>query len=334
MLQQNTFARIAILSVILAVGVVTLGAFTRLSDAGLGCPDWPGCYGKIIVPNTAPIINAPDQMPFMPDKAWIEMIHRYFAGSLACIAAFIAVAALRKKIPRTTIPHSLSLSILVVIATQALLGMWTVTFKLLPIVVMAHLLGGMLLSSLLLLNYLYLTQAPTPPSAATSNKPFRYFTIAGIILLTLQILLGGATSANYAALSCPDFPFCTAQHPFPHNFYSAFFTFPHNLDANFLGGHLEYFERATIHMTHRLGAVITAIIVGFTAIYGIKSSSAAIKNVSVLLLLLLILQLGLGMLNILLRLPIVIAVAHNGCALLMLLSLVALCFLSYRKSYA
>jgi len=199
---------LVLVSILLAIVVVSLGAYTRLTHAGLGCPDWPGCYGLHDVPQTSEeILKAeaafPDR-PVEPQKAWNEMIHRYFAGALGLL--ILAIAFLSVKYREVGTPVLLPLFILCVVTFQAALGMWTVTMKLMPIVVMGHLLGGLTTLSLLFLLYIRLRRFHVREGNTTLRKLAK-FGLIGIFLLTLQIALGGWTSSNYAALTCTEFLF-------------------------------------------------------------------------------------------------------------------------------
>ncbi len=305
---------LSIIATAIAFFVVGLGAFTRLTDAGLGCPDWPGCYGHILV----------QQGTFEASKAWTEMIHRYFAGSLGLLIIFLASYSLIKN---KNIPKILPISIITVLLFQALLGMWTVTLKLLPMVVMGHLLGGMTLTSLLLLLTLYFYRDNFIIKINNINY-IKNLALLSLIILIIQIALGGWTSSNYAALSCPNFPFCTTDNYFPTKFSTAFNIF-HPIGINYFGGQLDFLSRATIQMTHRLGALITFITVLSTGILILRKykNYAVLRNTAILILLALFLQILLGTFNVIFLLPLSIAVLHNIVALSLLLLLITLNFI-------
>ena len=210
----KTFHITALFACALALVVVVLGAYVRLSHAGLGCPDWPGCYGHLLgVPESTQEIEqantAYPQRVVESDKAWKEVIHRYLAGALGLVIVFLAFLAIKNRnAPRQ--PIRLPVFLVGLVIFQALLGMWTVTLLLKPVIVMLHLLGGLAISSLLW--WLFLTTKPMTvdeqQSTITSMRPIIVF---GLLLLVGQIILGGWTSANYAALACPDFPTCQGQ---------------------------------------------------------------------------------------------------------------------------
>jgi cytochrome c oxidase assembly protein subunit 15 len=329
-MRATLFHRLAWAALGLTLVVILLGAYVRLSDAGLGCPDWPGCYGRLLgVPSqTNQIAAANEAFPERPvevDKAWKEMIHRYLAGVLGLLILGLAALAWRDR-QRPGQPVVLPLAILGLVIFQSILGMWTVTWQLKPLVVMAHLLGG--LTVLSLLAWLILRQGRygvANASAAFNRIPaLRGFALLGLTLLVIQIALGGWTSANYAALACPDFPTCQTYWWPPTDFREAFILW-RGLGDNYEFGVLDNDARVTIHLTHRLGAVVVALFLGWLAWRLIaKTGDRALRATGVAIALLLLVQLGLGIANVVLHLPLPVAVAHNGGAALLLLALVAL----------
>ena len=203
--------RLALLATVVALMVVLLGAYTRLTHSGLGCPDWPGCYGFISVPSTdAQLAHAELHFPEAPveaAKGWSEMVHRYCAGTLGCLILLLAVRAWKQR-KRHDQPLKLPLFILLVVIIQAAFGMWTVTLKLWPQVVTAHLMGGFATLSLLFL--LTLRLSGWLPALAIPRRLQRWAT-AGLVLVIIQIALGGWVSSNYAAVACVDLPTCHGQ---------------------------------------------------------------------------------------------------------------------------
>jgi cytochrome c oxidase assembly protein subunit 15 len=329
---DRTYFHLALLATGLAFIVVILGAFTRLSDAGLGCPDWPGCYGQITVPQTQMALHeaakAYPNLTVEKNKAWPEMIHRYFAGSLGLIILALAVWALLRKRKYTAQPIAIPLCLLALVIFQAALGMWTVTWKLLPLVVMGHLLGGMTIFGMLW--WLYLSGNPPTEKIPTYSQQFlnKLFVASfiGLIIIGIQIFLGGWTSSNYAAIICLDFPYCHGQL-FPQMDIIHGFNFFSPIGANYQGGALEAPARVAIQMFHRYGGAITGLYIGMLAWYLIFFRSTAYFHfLGWLIFILLITQICLGMLNVLWHLPLAIAVAHNGTAALLLLSLITLVF--------
>lgn len=304
---------------LLAFFVVGLGAYVRLSDAGLGCPDWPGCYGHWIgVPAAAhDMAQASLAFPGRPidtGKAWKEMAHRYAAATLGLLVLVIAVSAWRT---RRRLPSAEN-ALLTLIVVQAALGMWTVTLLLKPVIVTLHLLGGM--ATWALLVWLWrrdlLLAAP-----ALSN-----FGRVALGVVFLQIGLGGWVSSNYAALACNAFPHCRAELWWPVTDFGHGFTVLRELGATASGEALSFAALTAIHLAHRLGALLVVLVVGAYALR-CRRDSASRGNV---VLGALALQLTLGIANVLLQLPLALAVLHNLGAALLLASLI----LSARRTAA
>jgi heme a synthase len=321
MRSKKTMSTITRTATLLAFIVVVLGAYVRLSDAGLGCPDWPGCYGKLIVPDapvhTEEIYSA---RPLEHGKAWKEMIHRYAAGALGLLILYLAVVSVKQgKI--TGGPVILPVILVLLVIFQALLGMWTVTLLLKPVIVMVHLLGGMAILSLLF--WLSLELTGDRRMIDLNNARLMPWALAGLVMAVIQISLGGWTSSNYAAMVCPDIPTCQGVWWPPMDFLEGF-TFWRELGIDYEGGILALDARTAIHMTHRMGAVLSLLIIGCIAIRLIIDRNKFISRTGILLLLVLLAQFSLGIANVLLRLPLPVAVAHNATAALLLMVLVAL----------
>ncbi|TLU64635.1 heme A synthase [Thalassotalea litorea] len=316
-----------ILTLILALGVITLGAFTRLTDAGLGCPDWPGCYGLVDVPQTQEQIAqaqlAFPERPVEPEKAWNEMIHRYFAGTLGLLIGLIFILSFRNRDQGG--PLYLPLLMLGVVIFQAALGAWTVTLKLMPIIVMGHLLGGFLTLCLLYLLYLRISNTGAK-SMDLSLARYTPFAFIGIVILTLQIALGGWTSSNYAALVCQELPVCHDGWMEQLTFTESFQLIPPQRDT-YEYGYLGAAERITIHAMHRIGAMITFVYLAWLAItLFFKAQSSGIKKSAMVLGLILLVQVGLGVSNVVFALPLAVAVAHNIVAALLMLALITITY--------
>jgi len=325
--KRSGFVWLSLSTTLLALGVVMLGAYVRLSDAGLGCPDWPGCYGSLQVPATEVAIEGANaafpQRPVDAAKAWKEMLHRYFAGTLGLVILGLTIWAwYRRRIPGQLVAIPMLLSVLVLF--QALLGMWTVTLLVKPAVVTAHLLGGV--SIVALAWWLTLRQGrffDRRSRAATAHLlPWAWF---GVILLFAQISLGGWTSSNYAALGCTEFPTCYDGQWLPPVDFNQAFVLWRGLGINYEYGVLDSAARTAIHITHRLGALFVTIYIG---LLGWKiaryTGPSPQRNVAFALVLVLTLQLGLGIANVLGHLPLPVAIAHNGGAVLLLLVLLTL----------
>jgi len=312
--------RLALLATLLALLVVLLGAYTRLTHAGLGCPDWPGCYGFLSVPQSeAQLAHAELHFPDTPveaDKGWSEMVHRYFAGALGLMIAVLAARAWRQRhVPDQ--PLKLPLFILLVVFAQAAFGMWTVTLKLWPQVVTGHLLGGFATLSLLFL--LTLRLSGVLPALAVPRRLQRWAT-AGLVLGILQIALGGWVSSNYAAVACIDVPTCHGEWWPAADFANGFHLTQH-IGPNYLGGQLDSDARTAIHLTHRMGAVaLTLVLLGLAW----QLRKVGMTRLAGLLLAALVVQISLGVSNVVFHLPLTVAVAHNagGAGLLLTLVLV------------
>lgn len=318
---------ITVCAFVLAYGVVVLGAYVRLSDAGLGCPDWPGCYGHLVAPEAAQHAGpAYGNAVIHPAKAWKEMIHRYAAGTLGLLIFLTAFLAWRQ--PRRVVSPVVASLLAVLVIGQALLGMWTVTWKLKPIVVMAHLLGGM--TTLALLWWLTMSRLPGFSRLRLPRvRGLRVALALGLALVIGQIALGGWTSANYAALACNEFPTCTRGQWWPPTDFSEAFVLWRGIGPNYEYGVLDQPARIAIHLTHRMGAlVVTTFLLGLAialwrAVPGRVASGSALA-----VFLALAAQVSLGIANVVFSLPLPVAVAHNAGAAILLLTLVTVNYLA------
>lgn len=319
----QTMHRLAMIAAVIAFCVIVLGAWVRLSHAGLGCPDWPGCYGQLTWPDAAHEIETANQAfpdrPFETNKAWREMVHRYLAGALMLLV--LAMNWMSWRGPR--INHQfrfLCTILLMLIIFQALLGMWTVTLKLKPIIVMTHLLGG-LTSFSLVLWLMFSSRRQNMEKPNIKVRRMRVPIIAAITVLMMQIALGGWTSANYAALACPDVPMCSGQWWPDTNFREGFILW-REVGVNYEGGLLDQESRVAIHLTHRIGAVVTLVVLLTLALRLLKIPR--LRNGGRILMGLVLAQFTLGVLNVALYLPLPNAVAHNAGAALLLATLLGL----------
>lgn len=304
------------LSIILALIVVILGAYARLADAGLGCPDWPGCYGQLLVPD---VVSSEYERPLDIAKAWKEMVHRYAASTLGLAIIVIFIFAALGKTERAQ-SIKVPAALLLLVGFQGALGMWTVTELVHPGIVTMHLLGGF--STTTLIFWLLLNQRKPIQLNQAVSKRDKMILIVVTVLLAFQIFLGGWTSTNYAALSCGEyFPSCLDQMwPDNMDFENAFYWGPLGIDYEF--GVLENPARSAIQMVHRIGAlVITGALIGLAFAY--KNYTMLRNNIFIILLLLSI-QVGLGIINVVMSLPMFAAVMHNAVALGLLLSLISL----------
>lgn len=315
------FRRLALLAAVLAVCVVALGAYVRLSDAGLGCPDWPGCFGTMTVPESEAAVQqaqlAYPQSTFDQTKAWKEMLHRYLAGTLGLLilGIFITACYARSRIRVSVWTPGILLGIVVL---QALLGMWTVTLLLKPAVVTAHLLGGM--TTLALLVWIAHRHWGAVSGLYVSSPGLRFWLRGAIPVVFIQILLGGWTSSNYAALACTDFPTCHGAW-LPAMDFSNAFHWVRELGESIDGTPLSLPALTAIQWVHRVGALIVLLYVGLLAWRLMYISNTA--RWGLLLLLVLVLQIAIGIANLLLHLPLALAVAHNlGAALLVVVVII------------
>ena len=316
------FRALVLIGTMLSLGVVALGAYVRLTDAGLGCPDWPGCYGTLTVPQSeAAIASAQSAYPsnmIVVGKAWREMIHRYFAGTLGLIVLAIFILGWRAKREIKCSPWTPSF-LLILIAFQAMLGMWTVTMLLKPAIVSSHLLGGM--STLAILTWIAHRHWGHSSATIVTSTRLRVTMRIGLLILFMQIFLGGWTSTNYAALACTDFPTCHGVF-LPEMDFKDAFHMVRELGKGANGGGLTLASITAIQWTHRLGALITFIYLSLLALNTFKYWQ--MKRLGVILLIVLCAQISLGIANLLLHLPLVLAVAHNFTAGLLVIILVTM----------
>ena len=310
------FLRLARIGVVLTLLVVIIGAWVRLTDAGLGCPDWPGCYGQLVVPDDPREASAAfPQRPLDAGKAWREMIHRYLATGLGLLCLVLAgLAWLNRRDPNQ--PTRLPFTLLAVVVLQGLLGMWTVTLLLKPVIVLAHLLGG--LTTLGLLFWLANWRRRPSSDRVPESPRLRRTALAAAMVLVVQIALGGWTSANYAALACPDFPTCQTRWWPPVADFREGFVLWRGLGVDYEGGVLDNPARVAIHFSHRLGALAAAAMLGLLGWMMVRR--AGLRPDGIALLGALAVQLLLGASIIIYSVPLAIAVAHNAAAALLLLT--------------
>lgn len=336
---MTAFRRLNLVAIALCFCVVVFGAYVRLADAGLGCPDWPGCYGHIGVPDASHEISAAEQAfpnrPVEAPKAWKEMTHRYLASTLGLLIVALAVlSVLGRREPR--MPRLLPWFLVGLVIFQGLLGMWTVTWQLKPLVVTGHLFGG--LSTLSLLVWMWLASRPGSGAVAkkgrnalTASAPRHICSMAAIamVVLVVQIFLGGWTSTNYAALACPDFPTCHGRW-MPETDVPEAFTLWRGLGINYEHGVLDNRARVTIHYFHRVGALVTTLVLSTLAILLLMQGADRRWRVfGGWLAAALGLQVAIGISTVKLQLPLLLAAAHNAGAALLLLTLVSLNFFAW-----
>jgi cytochrome c oxidase assembly protein subunit 15 len=330
---------LALAGLLLCFTVVVLGAYVRLTAAGLGCPDWPGCYGHVTPLGAQSSASAQAAYPLKPldvGKAWREMIHRYAASTLGMIIIVITVFAFTTRRARL-VSLPLALALLATVVFQGVLGMLTVTWQLKPLIVTGHLVFG--LTTLGLLWWLWLTlprhswgntsstgsggMAVSRTTVEAARLAWR-LALIGLIALAIQIALGGWTSSNYAAIACPDFPKCQNAW-WPQTNYRDAFVLWRGLGVNYEGGVLENPARVAIHLTHRLGALIATLTLSLAALTVLTRRLLAKFALPAWLVLgALLLQLTIGISMVLRGFPLPLATAHTAGAALLLLSVLAL----------
>ena len=324
---MNNIKNLSLFGICLAFVVIALGAWTRLVDAGLGCPDWPGCYGFVVFPtNEAEIALAEARYPTFPydiNKAIPEVVHRYFAAALGFLAIIMVYYSFKqnenKNIRRWTI------GLLIFICCQGLFGYLTVSLLLLPIIVTAHLFGGFTTLTLFLLIFLMSGKFDILEKMAIPKLK----TIAGIALAVLlfQIFLGVWTSTNYASLACADFPTCQGTY-MPEMDFKNGFNLNQEVGPNYLYGLLDNPSRVAIHYSHRVSAILVAVVF-LILISKLWFSNAAplASTIGILLLT----QISLGIINVVYVLPLYVAIAHNLVAALLLLAIFTVNYLAWKK---
>jgi cytochrome c oxidase assembly protein subunit 15 len=316
------FKNLVLGATILALCVVVFGAYVRLTDAGLGCPDWPGCYGTLTVPESVAAIeeaqaNYPNSI-IDKGKAWIEMIHRYIAAILGLMILSLAYLAFKNKNDINVRP-SLVYGLLGLVIAQGMLGMWTVTELLMPIIVSLHLLGGM--TTLGLLTYITHRHWGSVSDTLITLKPISQKLIRfSLVILFIQIFLGGWTSTNYAALACTDFPTCHGELIPPMDFSNGF-TLWRKLGMTAQGDALTLQALQAIQWIHRIGAFI--FVSYFLYIIYLMSKFKSCNLYRNLLVIVISFQFIIGVLNLLLHLPLALATMHNlGAALLVIITVI------------
>ena len=317
------FRRAARLGAVLCAIVVVVGAWVRLTDAGLGCPDWPGCYGHVhpaaVVASVADANAAYPSRPFNYQKALHEMVHRYIATTLGLVIIALAVLSWRNRRDPLQ-PRVLPWLLLGVVCAQGALGAFTVTLLLKPLVVTLHLVGGLTTLSLLW----WLALAPERRDVKAAERPVRRLAVVATAALGLQLLLGGWTSANYAAVACPDFPTCQGSW-WPHKDFREAFVLWRGLDIDYEGGVLDHPARTAIHYAHRVGAVVAGLALLALAIQAWRrAQTRSVRLAAAALGAALALQWLIGINLIWQGFPLWLGTAHNAGAALLLLATLTL----------
>ena len=311
--------KLATLAFFLACEVVLMGGFTRITDSGLGCPDWPGCFGSMVMTtDTETITYLQERYPEIhvaAHKGWIEMIHRYIAGGLGLLILALAFLGYREKEKTANYPYLLSLVLLGLVIVQGAFGAFTVTLKLLPNIVTLHLMGGLIIvSTLMYLRHRLKRLALGDSTLIRMRTPV----MIGVGLLFAQIILGGWVSTNYAGWACPGILSCApGGAEVNYDFQSGFHLFP-EVGPNYEGGQLEHGARAAIQMVHRAGALVVTVfwlgLLWSLVKQGVLASRKAMHFVG-----LLTAQIGFGYANVVYAVPDSLAFIHHALGVLMLL---------------
>ena len=324
---MNLIRGLSFFGLCFAFVVIALGAWTRLVDAGLGCPDWPGCYGFVVFPTTEAEIQLAEsrypQFPYEIDKAIPEVVHRYFAAALGFLAILLVYFAFKYQLPKRI--KAITSFLLFFICCQGLFGYLTVSLKLLPIIVTTHLFGGF--TTLLLLYFLYLKSRNFKIFNQINISNLKFIASIAFVVLLLQIFLGVWTSTNYASLACADFPTCGGSY-FPEMDFKNGFNLNQEVGPNYLYGLLDNPARVAIHYSHRVTAILVTLI--FLILMSRLWFSDAAPLASTLGILLLT-QITLGIINVVYVLPLYVAIAHNLVAACLLLATFTINYLAWKK---
>jgi len=324
---MNNIKNLSFLGICLAFIVIALGAWTRLVDAGLGCPDWPGCYGFVVFPiNEADIAIAESLYPEFPydiNKAIPEVVHRYFAATLGLFAIFLVYLSFKQNENKNI--RLWTIGLLIFICCQGIFGYLTVSLKLLPIIVTGHLFGGF--TTLTLFFYIFLKSSNFEILNKMKIPNLKFIAGLAFFILIIQIFLGVWTSTNYASLACADFPTCQGSY-LPEMDFKNGFNLNQEVGPNYLYGLLDNPSRVAVHYSHRVSAILV------TLIFLILMSKLWFTNAAPLastLGILLITQISLGIINVVYVLPLYVAIAHNLVAATLLLTIFTINYLAWKK---
>lgn len=302
--RQNS--KLALVTFLIAFVVILLGAYTRLTDAGLSCPDWPHCFGYITAPHTTTQLQGAQQLypqiAVNVKKAWTEMTHRYFAGTEGILIIILSLSMLFSRRAKNAKSVIIPIMLIALLCSQVLLGMLTVTEKLKPVIVLSHLLNGLSILCVLWWAYLELHLRDDSFRSGQSSAGLLPWLWIALFIVIGQITLGGWVSTHYAGLACVDFPYCNGQL-LPAMQWKYWNT-----------------DLITIHMLHRIGALITVTYLGICSLFLFRH--AAFRSFGLLILALIALQATLGILNIVWLRPVWLALTHQAVAIFLLLTVI------------
>jgi cytochrome c oxidase assembly protein subunit 15 len=332
----NKYRKLVWITAFLTFDLIVFGAFTRLTDSGLGCPDWPGCYGAANPFIAHAQISAAEALmptgPVTVVKAWIEMIHRYLAMGVGvlCVALMLTAWVQWRKTRRAEYAPAMPTMLFFLVCLQGAFGAWTVTLKLQPAIVTTHLFLGM--SLLAMLCWLGARQnralsGAGPAPAGASGPALRRLALASALVVAVQIALGGWVSTNYATLACADFPLCGGEL-IPELDFEHGFTLWRELGKTAAGHYLPFSALTAIHWVHRSFAYLVVLIVGITVwrAWGVAALNSTARKIAIVL----ALQVFFGVATVFFAFPLAIAVLHNAGAAL-LVALVAM--LNYQTKH-
>ena len=326
--QSQRFFRMALFAALYSLVLFTLGAWGRVNDAGLGCPDWPGCYGRLFAPQTAQELNEArsffPRQPAEEEKLLKDTLHRYFSGALGLLMFPLLKLGwqLKKHVRRQQV--LIPALVFVLVFGQVALSIVTVKLQHKPLVAMLSLSTGLLILGLLW--WIVLREQrfwrPVTAAAPATLKRLRPRALFGLLLVILQLVLGGWVSANYAAMACPDFPACQGSY-WPNMDFANGFVLWRDIGLDYEGVLLNLEAATAVHMAHRVGALIALLYVGWLALHTIRIGARDnLCRYGLLVLTLLLAETTLGIITVLMHLPVVTVVAHSAVGAVLMLSLV------------
>jgi cytochrome c oxidase assembly protein subunit 15 len=326
--KSQRFFRLALFSALFSALLLLVSAWGRVYEAGLGCPDWPGCYGRLFAPLTAQELNEArayfPRQPAEEEKLLKETLYRYFSGALGLFIIRLTVLGwqLKKHVRRQQV--LIPALVFVLVFAQVILSILTARLQHKPLVSMLHFSIGLSILGLLWWVVLREQRFWRPVTAAPTAllRRLRPRALAGLLLVIVQLALGGWMSVNYAALACPDFPVCQGSFWPPLDFFDGFALW-RDIGLQYEGVLLNLEAATAIHMAHRVGALVTFMYVGWLALHTIRVGAGShLCRYGMLVLLLLLSQVALGIASVVAHLPVVLVVAHHAVAALLMLSLI------------